>query len=92
MSDQFIGPMFIHCHILSHEDSGMMMVVETVPQGLLLRILATTVSANPDKIRTFLSVSLAPAQECSVIPLSTGVNFYTKLEFTLATNRVRIIR
>jgi len=34
ITDEFTGPMVIHCHILSHEDSGMMMVVDVVPEGL----------------------------------------------------------
>jgi len=37
MTDRFMGPMIIHCHILDHEDLGMMMVVNVVPQGLLFR-------------------------------------------------------
>jgi len=36
----------MHCHILLHEDIGMMMVVNIVPQGSLLRIIASTVKAN----------------------------------------------
>jgi len=46
VTDDFICPIVMHCHILLHEDIGMMMVVNIVPQGSLLRIIASTVKAN----------------------------------------------
>jgi len=52
LTDEFISPMVMHCHILQHEDLGMMMVVNIVPQGSLLRIIASTVRANQAKLRT----------------------------------------
>jgi len=55
LTDEFISPMVIHCHILQHEDLGMMMVVNIVPQGSLLRIIASTVRAKQAKIRTLFA-------------------------------------
>jgi len=48
VTDEFICPVIMHCHILAHEDLGMMMVVNIVPPGSLLGIRASTVSANQD--------------------------------------------
>ena len=45
-TSDFACPVYIHCHILKHEDSGMMMVVDIVKKGLLLCIPESTVSAN----------------------------------------------
>jgi len=33
-TDKFTGPLVIHCHVLNHEDVGMMMVVDVVSEGL----------------------------------------------------------
>ena len=48
VTDEFICPVIMHCHILAHEDLGMMMVVNILPPGSLLGIRASTVSANQD--------------------------------------------
>jgi len=48
VTDEFICPVIMHCHILNQEDLGMMMVVNIVPPGSLLGIHASTVSANQD--------------------------------------------
>jgi len=34
MTDKFTGPLVIHCHVLSHGDGGMVMVVDVVTKGL----------------------------------------------------------
>jgi FtsP/CotA-like multicopper oxidase with cupredoxin domain len=31
--ERFIGQFVLHCHILGHEDLGMMMLVEIAPPG-----------------------------------------------------------
>jgi len=38
LTDEFICPVIMHCHILQHEDVGMMMVVNIVPPGSFLRV------------------------------------------------------
>jgi len=64
----------MHCHIFLHEDVGMMMVVNIVPQGLLLRIRALICERKQRINRDDFPTS--PDQEFSVILISTDVDFF----------------
>ena len=35
MTHKFIGKVVMHCHILFHEDAGMMMTTEILNQGIM---------------------------------------------------------
>jgi len=50
-----MGPITIHCHILDHEDLGMMMVVNVVPQGLLFRISNLKRKPGPNRVLFLLA-------------------------------------
>ena len=41
MAHKFTGEVVIHCHILVHEDLGMMMTVEIVDEGEIAKTLST---------------------------------------------------
>ena len=35
MAHKYVGVVVIHCHLLNHEDEGMMMVAQIVQEGIV---------------------------------------------------------
>jgi len=83
VTDKFISPIVMHCHILNHEDLGMTMVVDIAPPGSLLRYLVYVHQLWAQTTTKSGSFPTFPNQAFSVIIFSTCAVFYQKVQRSL---------